>query len=73
MRAVDRAHYVTDKAKAYSPVPQYVQRVPAYRDGHAKPGCCSHTKQGLAVLAPHVVRVPQRQHRHPVVLTYSDP
>ena len=46
--------------------------MPAYREGHAKPGYCSHTKQGLAVLAPHIVRVPQRQHRHRVVLTYSD-
>ena len=28
MRAVDRSHYVTDRAKAYSAVTQYVQRVP---------------------------------------------
>lgn len=28
MRAVDRSHYLTDKAKAYSAVTQYVPRVP---------------------------------------------
>lgn len=59
MRAVDRSHYVIDKAKAYSAVTQYVPCVPIYRDGRAKRWCCRLTEQGVSVPAPHIVRIPQ--------------
>jgi hypothetical protein len=64
MRAVDRSHYVSDKAKAYIAVTQYDSRVPIYHDGRAKQCAVVLLSRVSPSLLPTLCASPKRRYHH---------